>query len=62
MYTMSVIGLLIFPAGFFLALSMAEGTINIGTMQIFLILCVYGFALSLVGLIHSIRCRKKNKK
>ena len=61
MYTMSVIGLLLFPLGFFLALSTAEGTINIGTWQVFLMVIVYGFIFSLVGLVHSIRCRKKNK-
>ncbi len=59
MYTMSVIGLLLFPVGFFLALFTAEGTINIGTWQIFLMVCVYGFIFSLVGLIYSIRKGKK---
>ena len=62
MYTMSVIGLLLFPVGFFLALVGAEENVNIGIFQIFLILSVYGFALSLVGLIHSIKCGKKHKK
>ena len=61
MYTMSIIGLILFPLGFFLALSTAEGTINIGTWQVFLMVIVYGFIFSLVGLVHSIRCRKKNK-
>ena len=61
MYTMSVIGLLIFPAGFFIALVGAEDGGNIGVLQILVLLCAYGFILSLVGLIHSIRCRKKNK-
>ena len=59
MYTMSIIGLILFPLGFFLALSTAEGTINIGTWQVFLMVIVYGFIFSLVGLVHSIRKHKK---
>ena len=59
MYTMSIIGLILFPLGFFLALSTAEGTINIGTWQVFLMVIVYGFIFSLVGLVHTVRCRKR---
>ncbi len=64
MYTMSVIGLLLYPVGFVALAYTADQSqgVAMGVFQLFGLLFVYAFALSLVGLVHSIRCRKKNKK
>ena len=58
MYTISVIGLLIFPVGF---LFIIQFGLNLSATQPVLALCVYGTVVSLVGLVHSIRCGKRKK-
>ena len=58
MYTISVIGLLIFPAGFLFILQFG---LNLSATQTVLALCGFGSVLSLVGLVHSIRCGKRKK-
>ena len=58
MYTTSVIGLLIFPAGFLFILQFG---LNLSAIQTVLVLCGFGSVLSLVGLVHSIRCGKLKK-
>ena len=63
MYTMSVIGLIIYPIGFIILLMALEGAENsIGILQVVLVLFIYALVYFIVGLVHSIRCRKKNKK
>ena len=63
MYTMSIIGLIIYPIGFIILLMALEGAENsIGILQVVLVLFIYALVYFIVGLIHSIRCRKKNKK
>ena len=56
MYTMSVIGLLIIPVGFLFILQFG---LNLSATQTMLVLCSFGSVLSLVGLVHSIRCGKR---
>jgi len=58
MYTMSVIGFLIFPVGFLFILQFG---LNLSATQTVLVLCGFGSVLSLVGLVHSIRCGKRKK-
>ena len=58
MYTMSVIGFLIFPVGFLFIL---QFELNLSATQTVLVLCGFGSVLSLVGLVHSIRCGKRKK-
>ena len=58
MYTISVIGLLIFPAGFLFILQFG---LNLNATQTVLVLCGYGSVVSLVGLVHSVRCGKRKK-
>ena len=55
---MSVIGLLIFPVGFLFILQFG---LNLSATQTMLVLCSFGSVLSLVGLVHSIRCGKRKK-
>ena len=58
MYTVSVIGLLIFPVGFLFILQFG---LNLSATQTVLVLCGYGTVVSLVGLVHSVRCAKRKK-
>ena len=58
MYTISVIGLLIFPVGFLFILQFG---LNLSATQTVLVLCVYGSVVSLAGLVHSVRCGKRKK-
>ena len=58
MYTVSVIGLLIFPVGFLFILQFG---LNLSAIQTVLVLCGFGSVLSIVGLVHSIRCAKRKK-
>ena len=60
MYTMSLIGLIIYPIGFIILLMALEGAENsIGILQVVLVLFIYALVYFIVGLVHSIRCRKK---
>ena len=59
MYTISVIGLLIFPVGFLFILQFG---LNLSATQTVLVLCGYGSVVSLVGLVHSVRCGKRKKQ
>ncbi len=60
MYTMSIIGLIIYPIGFIILLMALEGAENsIGILQVVLVLFIYALVYFIVGLVHSIRCRKK---
>jgi hypothetical protein len=58
MYTISVIGLLIFPVGFLFILQFG---LNLSATQTVLVLCAFGTILSMIGLVHSIRCAKRKK-
>ena len=58
MYTISVIGLLIFPVGF---LFIQQFGLNLNAIQTVLVLCGFGTVISFVGLVHSIRCGKRKK-
>jgi len=62
MYTMSIIGLIIYPIGFIILLMAIEGAENsIGILQVVLVFFIYALIYFIVGLVHSIRCRKRNK-
>ena len=62
MYTMSIIGLIIYPIGFIILLMALEGAENsIGILQVVLVFFIYALIYFIVGLVHSIRCRKRNK-
>jgi uncharacterized membrane protein YbhN (UPF0104 family) len=57
---MSIIGLIIYPIGFIILLMALEGAENsIGILQVVLVLFIYALVYFIVGLVHSIRCRKK---
>ena len=59
MYTMSIIGLILFPVALISMFLLSVGGWDLAVLQFALLLCVYAFVYSFVGFVHTVRCRKR---
>ena len=61
MYTMSIIGLILFPVALISMFLLSVGGWDMAVLQFALLLCVYAFVYSFVGFVHTVRCKKRKK-